>query len=53
MNSDSISQDLEEGLNSVSPLINIYISNLLLLVIASLMVYCVSRSYLLECHWTQ
>jgi hypothetical protein len=44
---------LEKELNSVSPLVNIYISNLLLLAIASLLVYCVSRSYVLECYWTQ
>jgi hypothetical protein len=47
------SEDLEEDLNSVSPLINIYISNLLLLATASFLVFCVSRSYILECHWTQ
>ena len=46
-------QEIEKRFDSISPLINIYISNLLLLGIATLLVYCVSHSYVFESHWTQ
>ena len=49
---DFLPQDPTETLTKVSPLLKVYVSDLLLLLCASLLPYLVSRSCLLEAHWT-